>query len=83
MRTELRRIATIAVVAGFALAAAPAMSQDDATKDAAKDAAKPRILIEEMRHDLGEVYEADKYSWKFTVKNAGDADLKIEKVKPG
>ena len=80
MRIDLRRIVTIALVAWFAFAAVPAMSQDD---DAAKDTAKPRIVIEEMRHQLGDVYEAEKYTHVFTVKNAGDADLKIEKVKPG
>ena len=44
---------------------------------------QPKALIEEKRHDLGEVYEQDKYSHQFSVKNIGDADLKIEKVKPG
>lgn len=75
MRFEIRRIATIAILAAFAMTAAPVMSEDDA--------AKPRIVIEEMRHDLGEVYEAEKYTHKFTVKNEGAADLLIENVKPG
>jgi len=43
----------------------------------------PKIYIEEMRFDLGEVYEADVYKHRFAVQNQGDADLVIEKVKPG
>ena len=44
---------------------------------------KPKIVIDEMRHDLGEIFETDVYKHKFTIKNDGDADLVIEKVKPG
>ena len=75
MRFEIKRVAIIAVLAAFAVTAVPVMSEDDA--------AKPRIVIEEMRHDLGQVYEAEKYTHKFTVKNTGTADLLIENVKPG
>ena len=49
----------------------------------AQDEAKPTILIEEKRFDFGEIYEQDRYRHEFTVKNTGNADLKIEKVKPG
>jgi hypothetical protein len=43
----------------------------------------PSILIEEMRHDLGKVYEKELFKHSFEVKNAGDADLEIKNVKPG
>lgn len=45
--------------------------------------AKPSIVIEEMRHDLGEIFEKEVYTHRFAVKNEGDLDLVIEKVKPG
>jgi hypothetical protein len=45
--------------------------------------AKPSIVIEEMRHDLGEIFEQEVYKHKFAVKNEGELDLVIEKVKPG
>ena len=45
--------------------------------------AKPSIVIEEMRHDLGEIFEQEVYKHKFEIKNEGDVDLVIEKVKPG
>ena len=44
---------------------------------------QPSILIEEMRHDMGEVFERDMYKHAFTVKNVGKAELTIESVKPG
>ena len=50
---------------------------------AQNDDAQPNIVIEEMRHDLGEQYEREVFSHKFQVKNTGQADLVIEQVKPG
>ena len=44
---------------------------------------QPRIAIEQMRHDFGEVFEQKAYKATFTVKNTGKADLRIKKVKPG
>ena len=49
----------------------------------AQDEAQPAILIEEMRHDMGEVFESDFYKYAFIVKNVGEADLHIKSVKPG
>ena len=43
----------------------------------------PSILIEEMRHDMGEVFEQKTYKHKFVIKNTGTADLEIQSVKPG
>lgn len=44
---------------------------------------QPSILIEEMRYDMGEVFERDTYKHAFVVKNVGKAELTIESVKPG
>ena len=44
---------------------------------------QPKIVIEAMRHDLGEIFERDVYKHKFAIKNTGDAELVIKKVKPG
>ena len=48
----------------------------------ADDENLPEIVIEKMRFDMGEVFEAEKYEYKFLVKNTGKADLVIEKVQP-
>lgn len=44
---------------------------------------QPTVVIDEMRHDLGEVFEQDKYTHVFKVKNIGEANLEILSVKPG
>jgi hypothetical protein len=49
----------------------------------AQDQPQPTIVIEEMRHDMGEVFEQDRYSHVFKVKNIGNANLEIISVKPG
>jgi hypothetical protein len=49
----------------------------------AQEGKLPLAVIEEMRHDMGEVFEQDKYSHVFKVRNSGDAELQILSVKPG
>ncbi len=49
----------------------------------AQEEAQPSILIEEMRHDMGEVFEQDFYKYAFTIKNVGGGELHIKSVKPG
>ena len=44
---------------------------------------QPTVVIEEIRHDMGEVFEQDKYVHVFKVRNSGDAELQIISVKPG
>ena len=44
---------------------------------------QPNCVIEELRHDMGQVFEQQKFTHTFKVKNAGDADLEIISVKPG
>jgi hypothetical protein len=43
----------------------------------------PVLLIEETRHDFGEIFEQKVYKHSFVIKNVGTAELKIEKVQPG
>jgi hypothetical protein len=70
-----RRLATLFFVLVFSLTVVTVTSADDVQK--------PRITIEEMRHDLGQVFERDVYRHEFKVKNTGNVNLKIQKVKPG
>jgi len=42
----------------------------------------PRIELDEMRQDLGDISQRETYDYKFSVHNRGNADLVIEKVKP-
>ena len=44
---------------------------------------QPLCVIEELRHDMGELFELDKYTHVFKVRNSGDADLQIISVRPG
>jgi len=44
---------------------------------------QPRILISNPNYNFGRIFEAEKYSHVFEVKNTGEALLKIERVKPG
>lgn len=50
---------------------------------AAEDELQPQIEIPKIRHDVGKVFEQDKYEYGFVVRNRGKADLVIEKVDPG
>ena len=49
----------------------------------AQEGPLPLAVIEEMRHDMGEVFEQDKYLHVFKVRNSGNAELQIISVKPG
>ena len=75
MRRLLNGLTLICVMA-LLLPAALTSAQDEAQP-------QPSILIEEMRHDMGEVFETDFYKYSFKVKNVGEADLHINGVKPG
>lgn len=61
------------------LFAAVAWAQDETTSDGPQ----PSCIMQELRKDFGEIFEQDKYTHEFKVKNAGDADLKIISVRPG
>ena len=68
----VRLLVAVALAGGHVAAVAQEQEED-----------KPRILIEKMRHDLGEVFEQPTYKHGFQVKNQGTADLDIRQVKPG
>lgn len=44
---------------------------------------KPVIVMEEIVHDFGTVFESQNYKHSFVVKNEGKAELIIKSVKPG
>ena len=45
--------------------------------------AQPQISFDATSYDAGEVWEGEKISHTFIVKNTGAAQLDITKVKPG
>ncbi len=64
-----------------ALFAAPiALAQQEAPKP--KDGLMPKIVVAEMRHDMGQVAAGKRVSHVFEIRNAGTATLVIEKVQP-
>jgi Protein of unknown function (DUF1573) len=71
------------VIAVAGLVVAQEASKTGAPKKVAASGPQPIIEIPKMRHDFGEVYEADKFEYTFIVKNKGKADLVIQDVKPG
>ncbi|UCH82956.1 MAG: DUF1573 domain-containing protein [Candidatus Latescibacterota bacterium] len=75
---------TLAVVISLLLITVAAATDKKAGTDTTADKdGQPAIVIEQMRHDMGEIFEQDKYRHVFKVKNDGDADLVIKSVKPG
>jgi len=44
---------------------------------------QPRLEMEQVRFDFGDLYEEDYYKHTYKVKNTGKTDLVIDKVKPG
>jgi hypothetical protein len=69
-------------VGGFVLACVAAVLLFAAAARAQEGPA-PLCVIEEMRHDMGDVFEQDRYIHVFKVRNSGNADLQILSVKPG
>ena len=52
-------------------------------QDQAQDQGRPNAVMEETKVDLGQIYEQEKYTHVFKIKNTGKADLHVTKVKPG
>jgi hypothetical protein len=73
MRTHVSWGAALALLVGLVLVSVVGAQED----------VYPVIVIEEPRHDLGELYEREVFRHSFKVKNAGKADLHIKGVKPG
>ena len=71
------------VVAVAGLVIAQEAPKAEAPKKEAASGPRPVIEIPKMRHDFGDVYEADKFEYTFVVRNKGKADLVIQDVKPG
>ena len=44
---------------------------------------RPQILIVTPNYDFGPIFEAETYTHVFEVRNTGESELKIERVKPG
>lgn len=44
---------------------------------------EPKMVVPEIIHNFGVVYEVGKLSHTFIVRNEGTGDLVIESVKPG
>jgi len=94
----VRFFAPLAVVAALSFAAfqavaddAPAKTKESPAQEApAKDQApkekpsgpQPKLVIEATEHQFGEVTPGTPLEFSFEIKNAGDADLQILKVKP-
>ena len=51
------------------------------TPDVAPPASGPRITVDKAIHEFGSVKPSESVEHVFVLRNAGDADLKIEKVK--
>ena len=43
----------------------------------------PRLVIDNLTAQLGELIEGQDFLYTFKIKNAGDADLQILSVRPG
>lgn len=76
MRMLISRSALVAVVFVSLLAGLSWAEQE-------AQGPQPNCLIEELRHDMGEVFEQKLYAHEFKVKNVGDANLEIISVRPG
>ena len=67
----------IIFLVGLILAIYPSVFWADAS------AAKPVVEIPSPRHDAGTHWEGEVVSHAFEVRNSGDGELKILRVKPG
>ena len=75
---------TLAIVVSLLLiSVAVATDTKTDTEAAGDEGLQPAIVMPELRHDMGEVFEREKYTHVFKVQNTGDADLVIKNVKPG
>lgn len=64
------------------VAAPPATdgAEGDAKDGAVANAAAPKITADEAVHEFGAITATDSVEHVFKIRNAGDADLKIERV---
>ncbi len=72
------KIALLALALTFSV---PAFAQE---KEAAKETGPaPKLVIDSLSHNFGEVKAGKSLTHTFKVKNRGNADLEIVKVEPG
>jgi hypothetical protein len=75
-RTDWRWLLPAILLTG--LLAGGAMAEKGESSEGA-----PKLVISEKIHDLGRIYEPEKYEHTFIIKNTGTADLVIDRVQPG
>jgi len=84
------RSVTVAALAGLIVLAAgfvmdgygSALAQAPMAAASSPSGGKPKIQIDEPKHDFGKVWLDDKLEHNFTIRNTGSADLHILKVSP-
>ena len=64
-------------------ALAPAQEKPTDRGSGAKDVGVPRLVVDEVVHDFGEVKPGMPLQWTFKIKNVGNADLLIHSLRPG
>ena len=74
----LRLFSALALAALLAMPAAAQEKQQPKQADAT-----PKLVIESMSHDFGEVKAGEPLRYAFKIKNEGKADLNILTVSPG
>ena len=77
---KLRKI--VFAIAVATLLAMPVAGQEKSTPPDSS-AAAPKMVIESLTHDFGEVKAGTPLRHAFKVKNIGKADLLIQSVSPG
>jgi len=77
MKMRSKLLTAVLVLAFAAGLFGAAYAQDKATGKA------PKAVIENKTIQLGEVMEGLDFTYTFTIKNVGDAELQVLNVKPG
>ncbi len=73
-----RTFISLVLLLSFALVA---VAQERGKESQGEDL--PKLSIDSLTHDFGEVKSGSSLSYSFKVKNKGKADLIIKAVKPG
>ncbi|MEW6130532.1 MAG: DUF1573 domain-containing protein [Acidobacteriota bacterium] len=69
---------SLALALAFALTAAAQEKKGPSTANGS-----PKLVIDSLIHDFGEVKAGTPLNFTFVIKNQGKADLEITKVAPG
>jgi hypothetical protein len=76
-------LALLTVLAGVAVAGQKPQQPNPPSGADASVGPAPRLVIESLTHDFGEVKAGTPLRYAFKVKNEGKADLLINNVSPG